>query len=153
MNDELDVLHADDPTTILNALAHGISGDTATGLQLIRPLVLRGPISASALCASLAESACHDAKKDLPDGSYFGFQTTTDDGAPADINDAPAGLRFAAQFSTAWANGDHDTAYALFRAVIGEGTDDEGRALGEGICDLFDMAVAALTDMVNRDRT
>lgn len=128
------------PERILEALAHGINGRPEEGLRLIQPLVDAGPLSTYALLGSLAETASRDGRYASGAGTLFAIEVQGPDG-PASTNDVPTPLRFAAQFTTAWAARDQDTAYALFWAFAEPsdrlGTDD----LAEGIGLLFDMAV------------
>lgn len=143
---------AEDTDTIMTALAHGVTGDTEAGLTLLEPLVQRGPVQAAGVCAALAETLSAEARAKQAPGSFFGFLVATTDGQWADANDLPPGIRFAIQFSTAWANGERDTAYALFDALTGDQTDEQMQALGDGIGALFDMASASLRDVVERKR-
>lgn len=138
------------PDLIAEALAHGIHGHPERGLLLLEPLVDAGPTSTYALLASLAETASRQARQarefldaagtgaDL--GVMFGIEIEGPDG-PASAQVLPVPLRFAVQFVTAWANGDQETAEALFRAMaepsVRLGTDD----LADSIRIVFDMAV------------
>lgn len=134
------------PELILEALAHGIHGHPERGLALIQPLVDAGPVSTYALLGALAETASRqakDAKETLEasgTGVMFGVEIEGPDG-PASAQVLPVPLRFGVQFVTAWANGDQDTAYALFWAMAEPsdlfGTDD----LVASIAVVFDMAV------------
>lgn len=143
----------EDTDTIMLALAHGVTGDTDAGLTLLEPLAQRGPVHAAGICAALAETLSAEARANQTPGHSFGFLVATTDGQPADANDLPPGVRFAAQFSTAWANGQCDTAYSLFDALIDGQTDEQMQALGEGISTLYEMASASLREVVDRKRT
>ncbi|MFF8467939.1 hypothetical protein [Streptomyces griseus] len=140
-----------DAETIMAALAHGMTGHPEKAIPLFQPFLLAGPAKALGLCASLAEMSAGPARKNLPAGGTFGllvYDVTT--GRRGDISEAPAGVRFAMQFSTAWGNGDQDTAYALFRALIDPGDEEGARALADGIRCLFDMAVISLNETTGR---
>ncbi|WP_030992199.1 hypothetical protein [Streptomyces sp. NRRL S-1813] len=143
----------EDADTITTALAHGVIGDTEAGLTLLEPIAQRGPVQAAGICAALAETLSAEARAKQPPGHFFGFLVATTDGQLANASDLPPGVRFAAQFSTAWANGEHSTAYSLFDALIDGQTDEQMRALGEGISALFEMASASLGEVVERKRT
>ncbi|MFG2400727.1 hypothetical protein [Streptomyces lydicus] len=143
---------AEDTERIMLALAHGVTGDTETGLTLLEPLAQRGPVQAAGICAALAETMSAEARAKQAPGHFFGFLVATTDGQPADVNDLPPGVRFAAQFSTAWANGEHRTAYDLFDALIGDQGDEQMQALGDGIGALFEMASVSLREVVDRKR-
>lgn len=137
--------------TVLAALAHGISGHPEKAAPLFEPFVLGGPASSVSLCAALAEAATFHSRQTLPKGGMFGLlvlDATT--GARADINVLSPGIRFAAQFASAWSNGERDTAYALFHALIEPETDEAAEAFGDGLRALFDMAVASLTHAASR---
>ncbi|MCR8574724.1 hypothetical protein [Streptomyces sp. Isolate_219] len=142
----------EDTDTIMLALAHGVTGDTDTGLTLLEPIAQRGPVQAAGICAALAETMSAEARAKQTPGHFFGFLVATTDGQPADANDLPPGVRFAAQFSTAWANGERDTAYSLFDALIDGQTDEQMQTLGDSISALFEMASASLREVVDRKR-
>lgn len=150
MNVDLEAQLNDDSNTIMEALAYGITGDTARGLELLRPIIYRGPAATVGLCAALAESASMTARQRLPEGGFFGLLVATTDGTAASVDDLPPGIRFAAQFANAWANGDRATAHALFDALVVEQTDEEAEALAVGIRALFDMATVTLREMTGR---
>ncbi|MFJ3949022.1 hypothetical protein ACIPXV_02985 [Streptomyces libani] len=151
MNDT-DGQFAEDTDTIMLALAHGVTGDTDAGLTLLEPLAQRGPVHAAGICAALAETLSAEARANQAPDHFFGFLVATTDGQPADANDLPPGIRFAVQFSTTWANGQRDTAYSLFDALIDGQTDEQMQALGDGIEALFEMASASLREVVDRKR-
>jgi hypothetical protein len=154
MDQSIPTTPQDDPAeTIMAALAHGMTGATEQGLRLLEPFIWRGPASTVAMCAALAESTAMAGRQELPEGGFFGLLAVTRDGAAADINVVPAGLRFAGQFVTAWANGDRETAYALFGALIKDETDEQAAAMADGVRALFDMAVASLNDLTGRTTT
>jgi hypothetical protein len=142
----------EDTDTIMTALAHGVTGDTEAGLTLLEPIAQRGPVHAAGICAALAETLSTEARAHQEPGTFFGFLVATTDGQPADANDLPPGIRFAVQFSTAWANGERDTAYSLFDALTDGQTDEQMQALGDGIGALFEMASVSLREVVDRKR-
>lgn len=152
MDHDIPTTPQDDPAeTIMAALAHGMTGHPERAIPLFEPFLLGGPVKAVALCASLAEMSAWHARRNLPENGMFGllvYDATT--GRRGDINEAPPGVRFAMQFSTAWGNGDKDTAYALFRALIDPGDEEGANALADGIRCLFDMAVISLNEMTGR---
>lgn len=129
--------------TILAALAHGITGNPNTGLTMLIPLLSKSPACAVGVCAALAASAQHHTPA-LPAGASFGLIALNPDGTPAHIDDLPTGPRFAAQFTAAWANGQRDTARALFAALAESEDPDQLDGLIDGIRVLYGMAVSAL---------
>ncbi|MFF2405752.1 hypothetical protein [Streptomyces sp. NPDC058092] len=141
-----------DPSeTIMAALAHGMDGHPEKAIPLFRPFVEGGPATAVGLCAALAEMSAIGPRKTLPKGGTFGLLVlNADTGERGDINELPVGIRFAAQFSTAWGNNDRDTAYALFEALVSPGTEAAASAFADGIRALFDMAVVSLNEMTGR---
>ncbi|MFJ2375004.1 hypothetical protein ACIOZL_19675 [Streptomyces sp. NPDC087769] len=152
MTHDIPTVPQDDPSeTIMAALAHGMDGYPEKAAALFEPFVKGGPTTTVGLCAALAEMSAIGPRKALPEGATFGLLVLdARTGQTADIAEAPAGVRFAAQFSTAWANGQQDTAYALFRALV-EPEDEQAAAdLAEGIRALFDMAVVSLNEMTGR---
>ncbi len=137
--------------TIMAALAHGMEGHPEKAAPLFEPFILGGPATSAGLCASLAEMSAMTPRQHLPEGGTFGLlvlNATT--GERGDINDVPPGIRFAMQFSTAWGNGERQTAYALFNALIEPGDEQAAAALADGIRCLFDMAVVSLNEMTGR---
>lgn len=153
MAHEIPTTPQDDPAeTILAALAHGMTGHPERAIPLFEPFIAGGPVKAVGLCASLAEMSAMQARKNLPEGGMFGLLVLdADTGERGDINEAPAGVRFAMQFSTAWGNDDRQTAYALFRALIDPGGEEgAAHALADGIRVLFDMAVLSLNELTGR---
>ncbi|MFJ2848296.1 hypothetical protein [Streptomyces rubiginosohelvolus] len=141
----------DEAETIMAALAHGMTGHPEKAIPLFDPFIAGGPVTTAGLCASLAEMSAMQARKNLPAGGHFGLLVlNADTGERGDINEAPAGIRFAMQFSTAWGNDDRDTAYALFHALIEPADEEASHALADGIRCLFDMAVVSLNEMTGR---
>jgi len=152
MDHDIPTTPQDDPAeTIMAALAHGMTGHPEKALPLFEPFIQGGAATAAGLCAALAETSAAPARKNLPKGGHFGLLVLdADTGERADIGEAPAGVRFAMQFSTAWGNHDRDTAYALFEALVTPGDEQAAQALADGIRCLFDMAVISLNEMTGR---
>lgn len=142
---------ADPSETIMAAVAHGMAGHPEKAAPLFEPFISGGPVTAVGLCAALAEMSAFGPRQKLPKGGTFGLLVLdATNGKPGNINELPAGVRFAAQFSTAWGNGDKDTAYALFEALVRPGTEEAAQAFADGIRALFDMAVASLNELTGR---
>lgn len=138
-----------DSKQIFEALTHGVVGDHDTAMRLLLPVLKRNPRSMYATVCSLAESASLDARQHQEPGEHFGIEVEhIDTGAEGNTNDLPPGVRFAAQFVTAWANRDHDTADALYGALHRQGPDE----FAIGVRVLYDMAVTSLRAMVERKR-
>ena len=138
-----------DSKQIFEALTHGVVGDHDTAMRLLMPVLKRNPRSMYATVCSLAESASLDARQHQEPGEHFGIQVDhIDTGAEGSTDDLPPGVRFAARFMTAWANRDHDTADALYKAIHREEPDE----FAVGIRALYDMAVVSLRAMVERKR-
>ncbi|KPL29089.1 hypothetical protein JI76_28635 [Streptomyces anulatus] len=142
----------DDPAeTIMAALAHGMTGHPEKAIPLFNSIIAGGETPSVSLCAALAEVSATQARTALPKGGHFGLLVlNANTGERGDINDVPAGVRFAMQFSTAWGNDDRQTAYALFRALIESGDERAAEALATGIRCLFDMAVVTLREKTGR---
>lgn len=139
----------DDPSeTIMAALAHGITGNPKAGLMLLKPF-FKTPREMVSLCAALAETAVMVARKQAPDADGFALLALRD-GSPADIREMPAGERFAAQFTSAWANGEHQTAYALFNALHGDGSEQDADHMANGVLALYGMSVASMRALTGR---
>ena len=134
----------DDPAdTIMAAIAHGMTGNPLLGMTLLGPFVKGGPTSTVSMCAALASLAVFAYEKKNP-GVHGTFGLLAFHGnVPTDIRSMPPGPRFAAQFTAAWANGQKQTAYALFNALLGKETDEDAQNLAEGIHALYDMAVTS----------
>ncbi|MEU9558019.1 hypothetical protein [Streptomyces fumanus] len=147
MNHTIPTVPQDDPAeTIMAALAHGLTGHPEKAAPLLEPF-LTGPTPALGLLAALAETTVHNDRDTLPTNGAFGLlvlDPTT--GKRANINDLPPGIRFAAQFTAAWANNDRDTAHDLFHALITPHDDAAAEAVADAVRALFDMAVATLKD-------
>ncbi|MFJ3258467.1 hypothetical protein ACIPK9_37270 [Streptomyces sp. NPDC086771] len=152
MTHEIPTVPQDYPSeTIMAALAHGMEGHPEKAAPLFEPFVKGGPTATVGLCAALAEMSAWQVRKGMPTGGTFGLLVLdARTGQRGDIAEVPPGVRFAAQFSTAWANGDRDTAWALFRALVDPGDEQAAEALAEGIRCLFEMAVASLNEATGR---
>lgn len=134
----------DDPAdTIMAALAHGLTGHPEKAAPLFKPF-LTGPTTAVSLFAALAETAVGPSRPQPADSTFGLLVLDAETGQHGSINDLPAGIRFAAQFTAAWANGQRDTAYALFNALIAPGDDAAAIAVADATRALFDMAIATL---------
>ncbi|WP_060887641.1 hypothetical protein [Streptomyces caniscabiei] len=138
-----------DSRKIFEALAHGVAGDHDTAMTLLLPVLKRDPRSTYATVCSLAEFASFDALQNQKPGEHFGIEVEhIDTGAEGSANDLTPGIRFAAQFVTAWANRDHDTADALYKALHRENPDE----FVIGVRALYDMAVVSLRAFCERKR-
>ncbi|NUS83704.1 MAG: hypothetical protein HOY75_13395 [Streptomyces sp.] len=144
MSHEIPTVPQDNPAdTIMAALAHGLTGHPEKAAPLFEPF-LNDSATALGLCAALAETTVHNSRKTLPADSAFGLLVLDPNGEHGSIDSLPPGVRFAAQFTAAWANHGRDTAHDLFNALVYPGTDEAAEALAVGIRALFDMAVATL---------
>ncbi|CAL9349096.1 hypothetical protein SUDANB1_00424 [Streptomyces sp. enrichment culture] len=152
MSHEIPTVPQDDPAeTIMAALAHGLTGHPEKGAALFEQFILGGHGTTLGLCAALAETTVRTDRQALPKDGAFGLLVLdAKTGQHGSANDLPPGIRFAAQFTAAWANGDRDTAHALFDALVHAGTDEAADALAVGIRALFDMAVATLKETTGR---
>lgn len=144
----------DDITRITGeALSHGIAGDRARGVALLQPLVDAGPLSTLGLLGGLAEVAAYTALQDQRPGEMFGLPVNNVlTGEPASADALPPPLRFAAQFVTAWANRDRDTARALFETFAFESDRTGSPDLAEAIGLVYDMAVTTGAEVVRQAR-
>ncbi|WP_327376238.1 hypothetical protein OG393_21165 [Streptomyces sp. NBC_01216] len=133
----------DPADTIMAAIAHGMTGNRETGLKLLEPFILGGPVKTVSMCAALASMIALNADRQNPGHrGTFGF-VPIHHGVPTDTSAMPPGWRFAAQFSTAVLNGQHQTAYALFDALVSKERDEDAMNLALGIRALYDMAVGS----------
>lgn len=126
-----------------DALARAVAGDVRGGAELLVPLIADGSRTAFGLAAMLAETASFVARREQPSGTFLG--TTVEHvvtGEPLGIEELPPEVQFAAQFTTAWANRDNDTAMALFGALVNKAEASDGAELVDGLLTLFRMAVA-----------
>ncbi|MGC4947773.1 hypothetical protein ACLQ2N_16450 [Streptomyces sp. DT224] len=142
---------APDPLMITEALSYGIAGDHDHALGLLQPIVDTGPASTYALLGALAEIASKEARDTHQPGTRFGIETEGPDGA-TDIDVLPPPVRFAARFTTAWANRDRDMALALFHAVAEPADRDGTDELADCITALYGMAVAVAEQTVLEHR-
>ena len=134
---------SDPADTIMAAIAHGMTGNPLLGMSLLGPFVQGGPTTTVSMCAALASMVTVAAEKQNPGArGTFGL-LAFHNGAPTSVASMAPGLRFAAQFTAAWANGQKQTAYALFNALLGDETDDDARNLADGIHALYGMAVTS----------
>lgn len=145
--------HAWRTKIIGEAVSHGIAGDQERGLAMLQPLVDAGPRSTYALLGGLAEVAAFTALQNQRPGEAFGMPVeNTATGRPASADVLPPPLRFAAQFLTAWANRDQDTALALFQ-TFAFASDDAGTPdLADAISTLYSMAVTTGAEVVRQAR-
>ncbi|WP_333744094.1 hypothetical protein [Streptomyces ardesiacus] len=152
MNHDIPTVPQDDPAeTIMAALAHGLTGHPEKGAALFEPFILGGHATTLGLCAALAETTVRTERQTLPKDSAFGllvFDANT--GQHGSANDLPPGIRFAAQFTAAWANNDRDMAHDLFDALVHTASEEAADALAVGIRALYDMAVTTLREQVAR---
>jgi hypothetical protein len=137
-----------DSKQLFEALAHGVSGDDATAWKMIRPLVRRDETAMFGVFCSLAESAAFDSIQQHGPGNFVLEVEDIATGAEDSVDVLPPGVRFAAQFVTAWANRDRDTAEALYLALYRSDPDE----LGVGLRALYEMAVVSLRGFVERKR-
>jgi hypothetical protein len=137
-----------DSKQIFEALTHGVTGDHDTAMNLLLPILKRTPQSTYATLCALAESASFDARQQNKPGQHFGIEVEhIDTGAEASTDDLPPGIRFAARFVTAWANRDHGTADALYRALH-----EDPDQFAIGVRAVYDMAVVSLRSFCERKR-
>lgn len=133
----------DDPgETIMAALAHGMIGNPQTGVAMLKPF-FDGPRTLVSLCAALAESIALLARRQAPNADGFALMAFHD-GIRSDVRNAPPGDRFAAQFISAWLNDERQTAYALFDALHGDGSEQDAQHMADGVFALYAIAVSAM---------
>ncbi|MET8609725.1 hypothetical protein [Streptomyces misionensis] len=143
---------AEAPRIVGEALARGVAGDLEGGVDLLAPLIAAGWGSAYALAAMLAEAASHIARRDQAPGTVFGMPVqNTVTGAWESAEVLPPHVRFAAQFTTAWANRDRAHAEALFTALY-ERSAPDGNELVDGFLMLFQMAVCTSEEVVAEEQ-
>lgn len=123
------------------AITLGVSGDLTAAGQELAPVIADSYGATYALAAMLAETASQIARRDQT-GPFL-------DGGSAE--DMPPDVAFAAQFTAAWANRDHDTCEDLFRALI-KRSEPDGPDLVDGLLQLFSMAVATSTAVAEEQR-
>lgn len=152
MNHAIPTAPQNDPAeTIMAALAHGLTGHPEKAPALFEPFILGGSGTALGLCAALAETTVRIERQNLPKDSAYGLLVLdAKTGRHGSTNDLPPGIRFAAQFTAAWANNDRDTAHDLFDALVHTGSEEAADALAVGIRALYDMAVTILREQTSR---
>ncbi|MFC7983849.1 hypothetical protein [Streptomyces sp. NPDC057336] len=152
MTHEIPTVPQNDPAeTIMAALAHGLTGHPEKGAALFEPFIFGGHATTLGLCAALAETTVRLDRQNLPKNSAFGLLVLdANTGRHGSTNDLPPGIRFAAQFTAAWANQDRDTAHDLFDALVHTGSEEAADALAVGIRALYDMAVTTLREQTSR---
>lgn len=140
---------AADSQHIFEALTHGVAGDDDTAWKLISPIVQRSNQAMYAVFCSLAEAAAFDALQTQQPGEHFAIEVEDiHTGEAGSVDAFPPGIRFAAQFVTARANRDEDTAHALYMALYPDRSDD----LAQGLRALYEMAVVSLRAFCERKR-
>ncbi|MFM9590772.1 hypothetical protein ACKI16_29720 [Streptomyces scabiei] len=139
-------------TIVGEALAHAVAGDTMTGGMLLVPLIEEGRRSCYALAGMLAETASHIARRDQASGTFGIVVDNLATGLPGSVDVLPPDLRWAAQFVTAWANRDQDTAAALFTTLADQAEATEGPELVDGLLRLFTMAAATAKEVCAEQR-
>lgn len=143
---------ADAPRIVGEALARGVRGDLEGGVDLLVPLIAGSWLDAFALACMLAETASHVARRDQQPGEHFALaveHAVTGQSAPAQV--LPPHVRFAAQFTTAWANRDKAHAQALFDGMYQRSSTDGG-VLIDGLLMLFQMAVCTAKEVIAEER-
>lgn len=140
---EIPTVPCDDPAeTIMAAVAHGMTGHPDTGLRMLGSFLEGGPVTTVSMCAALANLVKFAAEKQGPSHGTFGFIAVRH-GIPTNVGSLPPGPRFAAQFAAAWLNGQQQTAYALFNALVFQERDEDAANLAEGVYALYGIAVDA----------
>lgn len=137
-----------DSRRIFEALTHGVAGDDDTAWKLLAPIVERSNQAMYAVFCSLAEAAAFDAIQQQGAGNFVIEVEDVHTGAEGSVDVLPPGMRFAAQFVTARANRDEDTAHALYMAYCPDRPDD----LAQGLRALYEMAVVSLRAFCERKR-
>ncbi|MFC9604599.1 hypothetical protein ACFTTN_14210 [Streptomyces niveus] len=140
------------PDVVLKAIARALNGDTEGGLALIQPLVDAGPTSTYALLGDLADIASRRARTANREGHMFVFTVEGRDGEPVSVDDLPLPERFAGRFIAAWANGDADTAQALFWAAADHADINRTYDLADGISAVFDSAATVAGEVLAEKR-
>ncbi|WP_284576687.1 hypothetical protein [Streptomyces sp. 2P-4] len=140
-------METDPVETVLQAVAHALHGDYDHALTLIQPLIDEGPGSTYATLCVLAHVASRPAREQYGPGHMFAVDVQGPDG-PGSVDELPPALRFAARFIAAKANGDDDTAMALFHTVAEHADTHCTGDLAAAISVVFDMATAAAGQLV-----
>jgi len=137
---------------VSEALARAVAGDEIEAGMLLVPLIADSRSSCYALAGMLAETASHIARRERP-GARFPLEVFNDaTGRSASVDVLPPDVRFAAQFVTAWANRDQDTAQPLFDALADQAAATDGPELVDGILRLFAMAVVTAKTVCAEER-
>lgn len=136
-----------DSKQIFEALTHGVAGDDDTAWNLLGPIVRRSNAAMFAVFCTIAEAAAFDSIQQHGAGNFV-LEVEEIDGVESSADVLPPGVRFAAQFMTAWANRDQDTAEALYLGLYG--TDPEELAVG--LRALYEIAVVSLRAFCERKR-
>ena len=140
------------PAVVAEALARAVAGDEIEAGMLLAPLIAESRPSCYALAAMLAETASHIARREQTPGTFGITVENTVTGASGSVDVMPPDIRFAAQFVTAWANRDQDTAQAHFDALADEAEASDGPELVDGILQLFAMAVTTAKAVCAEER-
>ncbi|MEU7323336.1 hypothetical protein ABZ682_22715 [Streptomyces griseoviridis] len=144
------------PLIVVEALTRAINGDAHGGGMLIVPLIEESRVSCFALCVMLATAAKTGMNHlDPPSGPSVVVLQVEDveTGEAADVSDLRPDVVFAARFTAAWANEDHDTAQALFDALAADTYSEAGMTrLVDGVLALYSMAIATTRALVDAER-
>lgn len=141
------------PAIVGDALALAVTGDQLSAGMLLVPLIEAGRRSSYALAGMLAETASHIARREQPPGTAFEIAVENlDTGLTASVDVMPRDVRWAAQFITAWANRDQDTAQSLFDALADEAEASGGPEFIDGLLQLFAMAVVTAKTVCAEER-
>jgi hypothetical protein len=105
------------PHTILDALAHGVTGKTDEGLALIQPLIDAGSPSTFALLCCLAESIAGP-DRDAHPGYIYVFAIEPEDTGPRPSGDLPPALSFGSWADTMGTGDLTDAIRAVFDIAV-----------------------------------
>lgn len=133
-----------------DALAYGVTGDKAAGVEILVPLIAESYGAAYALAGMLAETACFIARREGRRTFEIDVENVVT-GESGSLDVFPPEHAFAARFTTAWANRDQDTAEAHFRALVHSAGSD-GPELVNGLLSLYELAVVTATQIVAEQR-
>lgn len=143
---------SDASDTVAMALARAVAGDYEGGGMLLAPLIENGRASCYALAGMLAETASHIARRERP-GAWFTVDVVNEaTGRTASVDVMAPDKRFAAQFVTAWANRDQNTALALFDSLVDQAEATDGPELVDGILRLYALAVVTAKAVCAEER-
>lgn len=123
--------------TVNGALERAVNGDLGGGAVALMPLMLSGIGGQYALAAMLASVI---SKSGVADGNELtgAFRFLVPEQA------------FAAEFTTAWARGDHETTEALFKDVVALCGPRGSASLCAYLIALFHLAVITVTGVAAR---